>query len=85
MNYKIGDIVIRKDAEKKSYADKCIFLGTSDNNTVKPITVTKSVMGGDVEIGMFVRKPVEIMYHSDNDNYVVELLFYNVELFEKNE
>ena len=85
MNYKIGDLVLRKNTEKKQYAEKYIFLGTSDSDTVKPITVTKSVMGGDVEIGMFVRKPVEIMYHSDNDNYVVELLFYNIELFEKDE
>ncbi len=85
MNYKIGDIVIRKYAEKKSYADKWTFLGTTESGEVKPVTITKSVMGGDVQIGMFVHKPIEIVYNGDNDNYVVELSFYNVELFEKDE
>lgn len=64
--------------------EKYIFLGTSDSNIVKPIKITKYVMGKDVEIGMFIRKTVEIVYKGD-DNYVVELMFYNVELFEKDE
>lgn len=80
MNYKIGDIVI-----KKPYTEKYIFLGTSDNESVKPIKITKEIMGEKVEIGMFIHKPVEIVYNADDDNYVVELLFYNTELFEKDE
>lgn len=83
VNYKIGDIVIRKDDEKKVYAEKFIFLGTTENNTAKPIIITKQVMGGKVEIGIFIYKPVEISYNNDHDNYVVEVLFYNTELFEK--
>lgn len=85
MNYKIGDIVIRKDYEKKAYAEKFIFLGTTENNTAKPIIITKQVMGGKVEIGIFICKPVEVSYNNDHDNYVVEVLFYNTELFEKDE
>ncbi len=87
-NYKIGDIVIRKDITdktKRQYAEKYIFLGTSDSSTAKPVIVTKQVMGGKVEIGIFIRKPVEIVYSSDDENYVVELLFYSTELFEKDE
>ena len=85
MDYKIGDIVIRKDDEKKPYMEKYIFLGVTENETVKPVTITKSVMSEDIQIGMFLHKPIEIIYKSDGDNYVVELLFYNVELFEKGE
>ncbi len=88
VNYKIGDIVIRKDIADKTkriYAEEYIFLGTSEYDTAKPIAITKQVMGGKVEIGMFIRKPVEIVYNGDNDKYVVELQFYSTELFEKDE
>jgi len=85
VNYKIGDIVIIKDEEKKMYAEKFIFLGTTEDNTAKPVTITMQVMGGKVEIGMFIRKPVEISYNSDHDSYDVDVIFYNTELFEKDE
>jgi len=85
VNYKIRDTVIRKDEENKIYAEKYIFLGTTENNTTKPVTITKQVMGEKVEIGIFTRKPIEILYNSDNDNYVTVLLFYSTELFVKDE
>jgi len=85
VNYKIGDTVIRKDEENKVYTEKYIFLGTTENNTTKPVTITKQVMGEKVEIGIFTRKPIKILYNSNNDNYVTELLFYSTELFEKDE
>lgn len=85
MNYKIGDIVIRKDEEKKIYAEKFIFLGTTENNTAKPVIVTKQVMGGKVEIGMFIRKPIEVSYNGDHDSYDVDVIFYSTDLFEKDE
>lgn len=85
MNYKIGDVVIRKDEERKVYAEKFIFIGTTENNTAKPIIITKQVMGGKVEIGMFIHKPVEVSYNDDHDNYVIDVLFYSTELFEKDE
>ena len=85
VNYKIGDIVIRKDEKKKIYAKKFIFLGTTENNTAKPVSVTMQVMGEKVEIGMFIHKPVEVSYNRDRDSYDVDVLFYSTELFEKDE
>lgn len=87
MNYKIGDTVVRKtnDGNKKIYDNRYIFLGITDNNSIKPVVTTKEVMGEDVQIGMFVHKPVEVIYNDDNCEYVVEVLFHNVELFEKDE
>jgi len=85
INYKIGDIVIRKDEKSKIYAEKYIFIGIAENNIAKPVMVTNQIMGRKIEIGMFIRKPVEILYNMDHDDYNVDVLFYSTELFVKDE
>ena len=87
MNYKIGDTVIIKNvvANEKKSDKRYTYLGLSNDITVKPITYAKFVMGENVQIGVFINTPLEIVYNSDNNNYVVKLLFFDTKLFEKDE
>lgn len=86
MNYGIGDIVTIKSTirSEKEHAKKFIYLGSTNDRTIKPITYTKFVMGEDIQIGMFVSTPIEPIF-VDNKDYVLKLLFFDTELFEKDE
>lgn len=82
MNYKIGDIVHKKGAYP--FPKIYIFLGTTLDKDLKTVRIIKETMGDEVEIGMFISKPVVVRTNDDN-NYYTEILLYDVELFEKKE
>ncbi len=83
MNYKIGDIVYRKDENSKPpYSRKYIFLGTTLDKDLRTVRIIKETVGDRVEIGMFISKPVNVKT-SDDSNYYTDVFLYDVELFEK--
>lgn len=78
MNYKIGDIVHEKGIPKSARTNGYIFLGT--DNTTKTSRQVKEVCGKDIDIGLFIGRPVDICYHQDIP--YARILERDVELFE---
>ncbi len=77
MNYKIGDIVHEKKIPKSARTNRYIFLGI-DNNAHAAKNARE--MCGDIDIGMFVAKPIDLCNSSDRT--FVRVILKNVELFE---
>lgn len=78
MNYKIGDIVHDKHIPKSARTSGYIFLGIDDRTkTAKQI---KEICGKDIEIGLFIERPIDICYSQDRP--YAKIIERNVELFD---
>lgn len=78
MNYGIGDVVVRKGVKYEKY----IFLGTTKDESIRIVEQVRKVVGDNIEIGMYITKPVRVKTDSDGE-YVTEIVFSDIELFEK--
>jgi hypothetical protein len=83
MNYKIGDIVRRKDdVSNPKYRKMYTFLSIVEDNDLQIVRLMKNMTGDKVRISSFTHKPIKIKTNDDS-NYNIETFLYDVDLFEK--